>query len=245
MFENFPKQRSVLPEAYQKIYADHYKKNRDGATAATSVSNKMEEWLHKKAAADLQGKNDKATLEIGAGTLNQLQYEDTAPYDIIEPFKSLFEGNPLLAKVRNIYNDIDEIELKPQYDRITAIATFEHVTDLPKVVAKSCLMMNEGGSLRISIPNEGTILWKLGYTLTTGIEFWLKHKLPYHILMNHEHVNKASEVEEVLKYFYDDCKCSCFGVSKGLAFYRFYECKQPHITRANEYLKTYKGSVNK
>lgn len=72
MFEKFPKQRSVLPEAYQKIYAEHYRKNRDGATAATSVSNKMEEWLHKKAASDLNGKSDKATLEIGAGTLNQL-----------------------------------------------------------------------------------------------------------------------------------------------------------------------------
>ena len=233
--KSFPKIRIELPKKYQEIYADHYKLNRDGDTSATSLAQKMEAWLHKKVAKDLTS-NDKSTLEIGAGTLNQLAYEETQPYDIIEPFTSLYTNSKHLDKIRNIYKDIDEINLDTKYDRITSIATFEHVLDLPKVVAKSCLLLNNGGSLRVSIPNEGTILWKLGYKLTTGIEFKMKYGLDYELLMRYEHVNTSKEIEQVLKYFFKTVKSSSFGISKGLAFYRFNECATPDITKAQEYL---------
>lgn len=237
MFEKFPKVRKPLPKAYQEIYESHYLKNREGETAATSVSQKMESWLHKKVAADLKGDAQKSTLEIGAGTLNQLKYEKTQPYDIIEPFKALYEESPLLEQVRNTYDDIKEIPLEQKYDRITSVATFEHIEDLPDVVAKSCLHLNEGGSLRVAIPNEGTIMWTLGWKLTTGLEYKMKYGLDYSVLMNYEHVNTANEIEEVLKYFYKTVKHKVFGLSRGLAFYRFYECKNPDLEKVNEYLK--------
>jgi hypothetical protein len=41
-----------------------------------------------------------------------------------------------------------------------------------------------------------------------------------------------------LKYFYGDVKCSCFGISRKIAFYRFYECSKPKIESAQKYLKT-------
>jgi len=240
MFEEFPKKRIELPEEFKKIYASHYKKNRGGKTLVTSLSKKMESWLHKKVSADcIPGKN-KSTLEIGAGTLNQLQYENNSPYDIIEPFTVLFENSPDLKKVRSVYNDIDEISENNKYDRITAIATFEHVTDLPKVVAKTCLLLNENGTLRISIPNEGTFLWTLSWKLTTGVEYKLKYGLDYSTLMKYEHVNTADQIEEVLSYFYANIKCSCFGLSKGFAFYRFYECSKPRIENAKNYLASLK-----
>lgn len=113
--------------------------------------------------------------------------------------------------------------------------------DLPKVVAKAAIMLNEGGSLRVSIPNEGTILWKLGYKMTTAIEFKMKYKLDYQVLMDYEHVNTAKDVEEVVNVFFNKVKGASFGLSKGLAFYRFLECKEPNIDRALEYLKSYKG----
>lgn len=237
MFEKFPKVRKPLPKAYQEIYESHYLKNREGETAATSVSQKMESWLHKKVAADLKGSAQKSTLEIGAGTLNQLRYEETQPYDIIEPFKALYEESPLLERVRNTYDDIKEIPLEQKYDRITSVATFEHIEDLPDVVAKSCLHLNKGGSLRVAIPNEGTIMWTLGWKLTTGLEYKMKYGLDYSVLMNYEHVNTANEIEEVLKYFYKTVKLKVFGLSRGLAFYRFYECKNPYLEKVNEYLK--------
>ena len=238
MFENYPKVRIDLPLEFQKIYAEHYKKNREGQTSASSLAQKMEGWLHRKVAKDVIGINDKSTLEIGAGTLNQLRYEQTTPYDIIEPFSELFIHSEFRDRVNKVYKDIDEISDLDRYDRITAIATFEHITDLPKVVAKTCTHINANGTLRVSIPNEGTFLWKLGYKLTTGVEFKLKYGLDYSILMNYEHVNTADEIEQVLKYFYGKVKCSVFGINKRIAFYRFYECSNPKVELAHEYLKS-------
>lgn len=236
MFEDFPKKRIELPEEFRKIYASHYKKNRGGKTVATSLSQKMESWLHKKVAADCADGKPRATLEIGAGTLNQLQYEHNSPYDIVEPFKTLFENSPELGKVRNVYNDINEIDPSNKYDRITSVATFEHIEDLPKVVAKTCLLLKQGGTLRVSIPNEGTFLWTLSWKLTTGLEYRLKYGLDYSILMKYEHVNTADQIEEVLAHFYGRLKCSVLGLSKGFAFYRFYECSEPRLDAANAYL---------
>jgi len=241
MFENYPKVRVELPLEFQKIYAEHYKKNRDGDTTASSVAQKMEAWLHRKVANDVTNTSEKSTLEIGAGTLNQLFYEQTIPYDIIEPFTELFINSKLKDRINKVYKDIDEISEKNKYDRITSVATFEHITDLPKVVAKTCILLNKNGTLRVSIPNEGTILWKLGYKLTTGIEFRLKYGLDYSILMNYEHVNTADEIEQVLKYFYTNVKCSCFGINRKFAFYRFYECSNPKIEIAKEFINTMKG----
>lgn len=240
MFEDFPKKRAELPEEFKKIYASHYKKNRGGKTLATSLSQKMESWLHKKVAADSKDGKQRSTLEIGAGTLNQLHYENNAPYDIIEPFKTLFENSPELKRVRNVYNDIDDVPAGNKYDRIISIATFEHIEDLPKVVAKSCLLLNEGGTLRVSIPNEGTFLWTLSWKMTTGLEYRLKYGLDYGILMKYEHVNTADQIEAVLKPFYSNVKCSVFGLSKGFAFYRFYECSAPKLDLAKSYLATLK-----
>lgn len=241
MFENYPKVRTKLPLEFQEIYSEHYKNNREGGTSASSVAQKMEAWLHHKVAKDLKDGKNRSTLEIGAGTLNQLMYENTAPYDIIEPFHELFINSKFKNRVNKVYNDIDEISELNKYDRITSIATFEHITDLPKVVAKSCILLNEHGTLRVSIPNEGTILWKMGYKFTTGVEFKLKYGLDYSILMNYEHVNTADEIEQVLKYFYGKVKCSCFGLNRTFAFYRFYECSNPRIESAKEYLNLQNG----
>lgn len=238
MFENYPKERIELPLEFQKIYTEHYKKNREGETSASSLAQKMEAWLHRKVAKDVKDINNKSTLEIGAGTLNQLIYEDTKPYDIIEPFSELYINSKFKNRINKVYKDIDEISDLNKYDRITSVATFEHITDLPKVVAKTCIHLNEDGTLRASIPNEGTFLWKLGYKLTTGIEFKFKYGLDYSILMNYEHVNTAKEIEQVLNYFYGKVKCSCFGINRRIAFYRFYECSEPRVEIAEEYLDT-------
>ena len=241
MFENYPKERIELPLEFQKIYSEHYKNNRDGSTSASSLAQKMESWLHRKVAMDVMGIQNKSTLEIGAGTLNQLKYENTKPYDIIEPFSELYINSKFKDQVNEVFQDIDDISASNKYDRITSVATFEHILDLPKVVAKTCMHLNENGSLRVSIPNEGTFVWKLGYKLTTGIEFRLKYGLDYSILMNYEHVNTADEIEQVLHYFYGKVKCSCFGISRKIAFYRFYECSNPKIEIAEQYLKSING----
>jgi hypothetical protein len=237
MFKNYPKSRPLLSPNFERIYNEHYKSNRDGETTGASLAQRMESWLHKKVAKDVKKDTHKSTLEIGAGTLNQLKYEKTEPYDIIEPFTELYINSSYKKHTRTIYNDIDEIPLSIKYDRITSIAAFEHILDLPKVVAKSALHLKENGVLRVAIPNEGTILWKLGWKLTTGLEFKLKYGLDYGTLMKHEHVNTADEIEEVLYHFFKKNRCSCFGLGKKLSFYRFYECSKPDIELVENYLK--------
>jgi SAM-dependent methyltransferase len=194
--------------------------------------------MHRKIAADvIQSTAKVSTLEIGAGTLNQLKYEKdaTQEYDIVEPFNELFRDSPFLNKIRNVYADITDVPPTQKYDRITTIATFEHIMDLPFVVAKAALLLKENGHLRVAIPNEGTIMWTLG-TKVTGFEFRKKYGLDYQTLMKYEHVNTSDDIEKVLEYFFEKTKCSVFGISKGLAFYRFYDCSIPALEKVKKYL---------
>lgn len=236
----FPKKREALPLEYQNIYASYYKKNREGETKATALSIKMERWLHKQVAKDVENTSkDVSTLEIGAGALNHLRYEpNIISYDIVEPFTELFERSNQLRRVKNIFKDILDIDANAKYSRITSIATFEHIVDLPVVVAKAALLLINNGSLRIAIPNEGTVLWKFG-TMITGTEFKKLYGLDYQVLMKYEHVNTADEIEAVLQYFFKKTKTNVCGINKNIAFYRFICCEEPNIDKATQYLKTW------
>ena len=66
--------------------------------------------MHKRVAEDLRRVNH-STLEIGAGTLNHLAYErDSGPYDIVEPFRELYEASPNIRRIRNVYTDVSGIQ---------------------------------------------------------------------------------------------------------------------------------------
>lgn len=240
MFPQFPKSRPPLPKEIEEIYSTHYKSNREGDTTAASLAQRLEAWMHRKVAADVAGTSgtNKSTLEVGAGTLNQLQYEpNVGPYDIVEPFTSLYQDSKHLPRVRNIFNDISQVHDGVKYDRITSVATFEHILNLPELVARCGLLLAEGGALRTAIPSEGTILWTLGWKLTTGLEFKMKYGLDYGLLMKHEHVNRASEIREVLEYFFAEVRSNVFGVAKPLSLYQFYECRQPRLDKCREYAR--------
>jgi len=55
----------------------------------------------------------------------------------------------------------------------------------------------------VSVPNEGSLAWKMG-TMVTGFEFKKKYGLEYSVLMKYEHVNTAKDIEEVLRYFFEN-----------------------------------------
>ncbi len=243
MFDNFPKIRPVLPEAYKEIYLSHYHENRNGKTILYKLAQKLEAWMHRKVAGDVPFFHDKKTLEIGAGTLNHLKHESPGFYDIVEPVNDLYSSSSLFLKVRNVYADIADIGQEDKYDRIISIAALEHITDLPKVVAKSCLLLNSGGTLRVGIPNEGTFLWRMASDLSTGIAFRLKYGLNYKPLVDYEHVNSAYEIQQVLDYFYKNRSCCCFGINKSVSLYRFYESNTPDLGRAKAYLFRLSGNI--
>ncbi len=234
-FPQFPKQRPSLSPRHAEIYAGQYRLNREGRTPATSLSSRLERWMHRQVAADVAEGAAGATLEIGAGTLNQLGYEPKAsPYDIVEPFLELFEGSMLLARVRDVYRDIRAVPGDLRYSRITSIATFEHLPDLPEVIGRAGLLLASGGTLRVAIPSEGTLLWGLGWRLTTGIEYRLRYGLDYGVLMRHEHLNTAAEVRAVLGYAFRNLRGKVFGFSRGLSLYQFYIARDPDLSRCAE-----------
>lgn len=238
MFSHFPKQRAPLPPEYAAIYLQHYRNSREGNSQILGLAQRMERWMHKKVAQDVIGSSPKSTLELGAGNLNQLPYEPRSrPYDIVEPFRELYESSPQLEQVRNVYPDIAEIPPENRYQRITSVAVLEHVENLPELVARSALLLEEGGSFRAGIPSEGTILWRLGWQLTTAVDFRARHGLDYKVLMQYEHVNTAAEIEEVLRYFFGVTQRSVFGLMRSLSFYQFFACSQPRLDRCLDYVQ--------
>jgi SAM-dependent methyltransferase len=228
ILSRFPKTRPELPVAFQKIYHEHYQNNRQGGTNASRLANTFEKWMHQKVAADLKNiRGDYETLEIGAGTLNHLAFENlNHPYDIVEPFTELYAHSDNLPLIRQIFADVNAIPTTNHYDRILSIATFEHLSDLPNMMAKVVQLLKPNGIARIAIPSEGGLLWKLAWQLSTGLEFRLKYHLDYGILMKHEHINTWQEINELLHYFFAEVKSYYFGPSANLSLYQFYECKK-------------------
>lgn len=231
LLETYPRKRSELPEEYKKIYVQHYEENRKGKTKISYLSRRLEYWLHKKVAKS--SKVDQKTLEIGAGTLNQLDFERPQIYDIIEPFSNLYENSSNLKYVRNIFSDISEVRGE-KYDRIISVACFEHVEDLPSMIRSTIRLLYPDGKLCISIPNEGRFLWKFSYTMTTGREFKKRFGLEYETLMRYEHINTADEIEQILKYYFRDIKASLLGIGKTFSVYRYYECSKPDVGIMND-----------
>lgn len=255
MFDKFPKKRFPLPSEYIYIYDEHYKSNRVGATTASSLSKKMETWLHYTVAKDNNYVLNEKTLEIGAGTLNQLDFEKNIKhYDVIEPFKLLYQDSPNLNKINTVYDDIEDIIQQVKlvdnnqisvdklsfgiYDRIISSAVLEHLLDLPLVIAYSCLLLKRDGIFSASIPSQGRFLWTMAYKLTTGLEFRHKYKLNYDVIMNYEHVNTQQEIITVCKYFFDDINKKLFGITDELSLYTHLSCRKPNKNKAIAFINS-------
>ena len=228
LLARFPKTRPPLSPRLQDIYAQQYVENREGGSTAASLAQKLERWLHYEVAADVEGGVPKSTLELGAGGLNQLPYEPIgAAYDIVEPFKPLFQDSPALSRIREVFADIGDVPADRRYERITSVACLEHICDLPLAMARSARLLAAGGSFRAAIPSEGGLVWKLGWMATTGLEFRLRHGLDYGELMRHEHVNTAREIETLARALFEEVEIRTLGLGRQLSLYRFIAARKP------------------
>ncbi|MBO4415188.1 MAG: methyltransferase domain-containing protein [Lachnospiraceae bacterium] len=255
VIRSFPKVRLQLNEEYQKIYVKHYMENREGGTKVSRITSILESWGHRMVAKSAikdnlcgtQGQKSTggiSTLEIGAGTLNQFKFEKkNGIYDIVEPFSELFENSGSIENVDNVFADISEVDEDRRYDRITSVYAFEHILNLPEVIALAALHLKEGGVLAVAIPNEGRFLWHMAYKYSSGIEFKRRYGLDYEVIMRHEHVNTADEIDALLSFFFRKKKRRLFGLGRDLSLYRFYECSEPDIERCRKYLEKIKGKA--
>ena len=233
----FPKTRPALPPKLAAIYTQQYLENRGGETPAASLAQRLESWLHHQVAADVKdAATSGATLELGAGTLNQLAYEPAgAVYDIVEPFQELYSDSPLKGAVRATYADIGDVPAGQVYARITSVASLEHICDLPLVLARAARLLAPGGAFRAAIPSEGGFLWTLGWMATTGLEFRLRHGLDYGQLMAHEHVNDAREIETLVRALFEEVEVKTFGLGRQLSLYRFLAARRPRLAVAADW----------
>ncbi len=172
-------------------------------------------------------------LELGAGTLNHVSYENRFEvYDIVEPFRQLWQDSPRLAQVSAVYEDISHLPAAKRYDRIISIAVLEHLVDLPFVIADCGLRLAEGGELRAGIPTEGGFLWSLGWRSTTGLSFRLRTGLSYEPYIRHEHVNLAEEVIAIVGYFFQRLEFQRFPLPmKHLSLYTALRASCPYLDR--------------
>lgn len=233
----FPKERPLLSPEMAEIHLETLKANRERKTILSRLSALLERWMHRKVA--LGGSNIKGPiLEIGAGTLNHVTFEPTEiDYDAIEPLGLLYENKPELSRIRNLRPDISDITFSPDYSRVISVATLEHLTDLPRVVARCGLLMDKGGIFQAGIPSEGGLLWSISWRISTAIAFKLKTGLDFSKLMEYEHVNDASEVREVLRYFFQDISVRRFPLPFfHLSLYEYVECRNPRAEICRRYL---------
>jgi hypothetical protein len=236
LLSTYPRQRPVIPAAYQQIYEREYQLNRRGETFISNIVKQLEAWMHRQVAGQQLSGN---ILEIGAGTLNHVPYETTAHYDTIEPFKSLYVDSPLRSRLRNLYEDITDIPAEPQYDRLISIAVLEHLERLPEIIAYSALLLSSNGRIQHAIPSEGGALWGLGWRLTTGVSYRLRNGLPYGVLMRHEHINTAPEIIAIIRWFYNKVKIRRFPLpAYHCSFYTYIEATDPQLDRCRTYLSS-------
>ena len=161
ILSKFPKSRLPLDAGLEKIYSIEYKKNRSGSSPTSYLSQRLEGWMHKKASLALPVKKAQSynTLEIGAGTLNQLPFEKSkGNYDFVEPMEFLYKNSPLLSQTRNHFFDISQIPNNFRYDRIISISVLDHVQDLPELIKKSIKLLSSGGVFACGISSEGGFL---------------------------------------------------------------------------------------
>jgi len=190
--------------------------------------------MHRKVANGL----GRVILELGAGTLNHIEYENSTDiYDAVEPFEFLYGESDKLAYIRSIYRSITDVPLENTYDRIISVAVLEHIEDLPFEIAHCCLRLNPNGIFQAGIPSEGGLLWWIGWRCTTGVSYWLRNRLDYGAVMRHEHLSTAPEIISIVQFFFDDVEVERFPFpGNNLSLYAYIKARNPRMEIASNFV---------
>ena len=234
LLKKFPKKRPPLPQKLKKIFNKFYLKNRQ-----SFLSQLSEKWLH----LSIKERNlKKKTLELGAGTLNHLKYENlNKVYDIIEPKKFLYKYSNNKKYINNKFSNLNKTK-NLYYDRIISCAVLEHITDLPDYLYVSSFKLKKSGYQQHSIPCEGYPMWDIFWFLFSGILFKLKFGYSFKYIQKHEHVNNFDEIKSLISFFYKkvEVKFSYPFYNKYLSFYANIKFSNPNKKNILMYKKTKK-----
>jgi hypothetical protein len=229
LLETYPRQRPPLSPDHERVYAEQYRLNREGARPIENLAQRLERWMHKQV-AETRGE---PILELGAGTLNHRKYEGEAVvYDVVEPFRELYLGRPETENVRAFYDAVEDIPTNTRYRRIVSVAVLEHMENLPRDVAVAALRLEADGVFQAGIPSEGGFLWGIAWRLSTGISYYLRTGLDYGVVMRHEHINSAFEILAVVRYLFRDVGVRRFPLPwHHCSFYAYLDARNPYLER--------------
>lgn len=116
LLASYPRARPALSAAHKRIYLEEYRRNRGASGGALfRVTAALERWMHLRIARRQTGGR---LLELGAGTLNHLQYETALEYDIVEPLPALYADSAARDRVTEAYASITDIPQHVRYSRI-------------------------------------------------------------------------------------------------------------------------------
>lgn len=238
LIKKYPKKRPPLNDKLKKIFKLEYKKNRTNFLVQLSES-----WLH----FSIKGRKKllNKTLEIGAGSLNHLPWENfkkNKKYDVIEPKKFLYKKNKNKKFVNHFYKDLEKAP-NNSYDRIISSAVLEHIQDLPNFFYLSSKKLKKNGYQSHSIPCEGYPTWSIVSYLVSGISFRLRTGQNYKDIQKHEHINNYDEILSLINFFYKNVKVKFsypFFITPYLSFYANITFNEP--IRKN--FKKYKELIN-
>ena len=202
LLKKYPKKRPPLNKKLKKIFNFEYKKNR-----TNFLSQLSESWLH----FSIKGRKESLnkSLEIGAGTLNHVPYEEMKnnKYDVIEPKKFLYKNNNNKVLINKFYSNLNFVP-NNKYDRIISCAVLEHLEDLPKYLHLSAKKLKKNGYQSHSIPCEGYPIWDISWYLMSGISFKIRTGQNFREVQKHEHINNYDEILTLINFFYKKVKIS-------------------------------------
>jgi hypothetical protein len=237
-FPQYPKHRPPLPQEYVDIFDKEYVANRTSGGFANKIARSLESWMHRKVAATAL-QDGKDILELGAGSLNHLPWEQGyGAYDVVEPFRKLLDASDSLGLVRDAFGQLSEIPVERQYQRIISVAVLEHMLDLPMEIALAGQHLLVDGVFCAGVPSEGCWLWEMAWRYGTGPAFHRRTGLDYATVMHHEHVNTVGEIESCVRYFFEDVAIDRFPLkAKALSLYTFLWATRPRQQRCLAFLE--------
>lgn len=240
ILDKYPKTRPLLPKKFLKIYSEHYLYCRSNKGIIRKIFTYFTNWMH----LQIKQNNTKkeSILELGAGTLNHVQFEVVKKYDVIEPFDDLFESADVnfKNKINKRYKYSTELNKIDKYEKIISIATLEHLTNLPFDIAVLAQVLDKNGNFQHSYPSEGSFLWYFSSRYISGLNFFLKHRLNFDTFLKHEHVNSAVEIEEIFKLLFEKIKIKRFPFNFfHLSIFSYIEATNPKLEICQQIIDKY------